>query len=219
MTSQPTAVRPAIFFLLACLLAIAVYFPGLSGDYVFDDMQNLLNNTRLPMKELNLENLEAASFSSHAGRLKRPVSMFTFALNRYFFGVNPLPWKIINLAVHLLTGVALFWLASLIMKHYRRHCETSLPRAAECWLPLAVCAIWLVHPLNLTSVLYIVQRMTSLMALFTVLGLCFYIVGRSRLLERRSGWPWIFTGLFGFGALALLSKENGVLLPGYMFIL
>ena len=219
MTSQPPAVRPAIYFLLACLLAIAVYFPGLSGDYVFDDMQNLLKNTRLPIKELNLENLQAASFSSHSGRLKRPVSMFTFALNRYFFGVNPLPWKIINLAVHLLTGLALFWLAGLIMKQYRRHCETSLPRAAETWLPLAVCAIWLVHPLNLTSVLYIVQRMTSLTALFTVLGLCFYMVGRSRLLERRSGWPWIFTGLFGFGGLALLSKENGVLLPGYMFIL
>ena len=62
MTSQPPAVRPAIYFLLACLLAIAVYFPGLSGDYVFDDMQNLLKNTRLPIKELNLENLQAASF-------------------------------------------------------------------------------------------------------------------------------------------------------------
>ena len=219
MTSQPTAVRPTIYFLLACLLAIAVYFPGLSGDYVFDDMQNLLSNTRLPMKELTLDNLQAASFSSHSGQLKRPVSMATFALNHYFFGANPFSYKVINLMVHLMTGMALFWLATLIVKHYRRHCEPSLPPAVETWLPLAVCAIWLVHPLNLTSVLYIVQRMTSLMALFTVLGLCCYMIGRSRLLERRSGWPWILTGLFGFGGLAVFSKENGVLLTGYMFIM
>ena len=39
---------------------------------------NFIKNTRLPIKELNLENLQAASFSSHSGRLKRPVSMFTF---------------------------------------------------------------------------------------------------------------------------------------------
>jgi hypothetical protein len=212
-------VRPAIYLVLACLLAVAVYFPGLSGDYVFDDMQNLLTNPRLPMKELNLETLQAASFSSSSGRLKRPVSMFTFALNRYFFGVSPWSYKIINLLIHLMTGVALYWLGTLIMKSYRRLSDPSLSPATETWLPLAICTIWLVHPLNLTGVLYIVQRMTSLTALFTVLGLCCYMVGRSRLLDRQSGWPWIFAGLFGFGGLALLSKENGVLLPCYMFVL
>jgi hypothetical protein len=219
MTRQIAPVRPAIYLLLACLLTVAAYFPGLSGDYVFDDMQNLLTNPRLPIKELNLETLQAACFSSSSGQLKRPVSMFTFALNRYFFGVNPWSYKVINLLIHLLTGVALYWLATLIMKNYRRFSDPSLSPAMETWLPLAICSIWLVHPLNLTSVLYIVQRMTSLTALFTVLGLCCYMIGRSRLLDRRSGWPWIFAGLFGFGGLALFSKENGILLPCYMFVL
>lgn len=203
----------------ACLLAIAVYYPGLSGDYVFDDMHNLLSNPRLSMKELNLETLQAASFSSSSGRLKRPVSMFTFALNRYFFDINPWSYKVINLLVHLLTGLALYGLGRLIMKNYRRFSDPSLSPAIETWLPFVICCLWLVHPLNLTSVLYIVQRMTSLTALFTVLGLCCYLAGRSRLLDRKSGWPWIFAGLFGFGGLAVLSKENGILLPGYMFIL
>ncbi|MEN8109147.1 MAG: hypothetical protein ABFS22_14230, partial [Pseudomonadota bacterium] len=208
-----------IYLLLAGLLAVAAYFPGLSGDYAFDDMQNLLSNPRLSMKELDLETLQTASFSSGAGKLKRPVSMFTFALNRYWFGINPWSYKVINLAIHLLTGIALFWLATLMLRQYRRLDNASLSPRAETWLPVIITAVWLVHPLNLTSVLYIVQRMTSLAALFTVLGLCCYVLGRSRLLENRRGWPWIFAGLFGFGGLAVFSKENGILLPGYMFII
>jgi hypothetical protein len=211
--------RPAVYLLLATLLATAVYFPGLSGDYVFDDMQNLLGNPRLPMTELSLETLQTASFSSSAGRLQRPLSMSTFALNRYFFGIDPWSYKVINLLVHLLTGAALYWLAALIVRSYRRHSDPSLSPAIETWLPLVLCCLWLVHPLNLTGVLYIVQRMTSLAALFTVLGLCCYLVGRNRLLAGRPGWRWIFAGLFGFGGLAVLSKENGILLPGYMFVL
>jgi hypothetical protein len=219
MTKQSTATRTSLYFLLACLLAVIVYYPGLSGDYAFDDIHNLVTNPRLEMRELNLDTLQTASFSSGAGKLKRPVSMFTFALNRYFFGVNPWSYKVINLSIHLLTGLALYWLARLLVTSHRRLNDPSLPAAAEVWLPLAVCALWLVHPLNLTGVLYVVQRMTSLAALFTVLGLCFYLVGRRRLLEGRSGWPWIFGGLLGLGSLAVLSKENGILLPGYMLVI
>jgi hypothetical protein len=208
-----------VYFLPICLLAVVAYFPGLSGDYAFDDMQNLLSNPRLDIKELNLETVQAASFSSGAGPLKRPVSMFTFAMNRYYFGIEPWSYKVMNLAIHLLTGLALLWLATLIIRTHKQLNDTALPATTIFWLPIIVTAIWLVHPLNLTSVLYIVQRMTSLAALFTVLGLCCYLIGRNRLLENRSGWPWIFSGLTLFGGLAVLSKENGILLPCYMFVI
>ena len=219
MARLRTSSGPLICLLLGVLLTVIAYYPGLSGDYTFDDMHNLVTNPRLGMKELNLETLQTASFSSGAGKLKRPVSMFTFALNRYYFGIDPLSYKVTNLAIHLLTGIALFWLATLIIRQYRRMSGTSLSSAAELWIPVSITAIWLVHPLNLTSVLYIVQRMTSLTALFTVLGLCGYIIGRSQLLDNRNGWPWIFTGLLGFGGLAVFSKENGILLPCYMFVI
>jgi tetratricopeptide (TPR) repeat protein len=69
----------------------------------------------------------------------------------------------------------------------------------------------------LTSVLYVVQRMTSLSATFTLLGLGFYVWGRLRHGAGRKGWALIFTGTFVFGLLAVLSKENGALLPVYAF--
>lgn len=212
--------NPAILlFLLFCLLAIGVYLPGLPGDYMFDDMSNVLRNDRLELETLDLESLKGATLSSGSGQLRRPVSMLSFALNRYFFGINPYSYKVVNLAIHLLTGLALFLLARLILRSYRRPHHPALPAAADYWLPALVCGIWLVHPLNLTSVLYIVQRMTSLAALFTVCGLCLYVVGRNRMLDGRTGLPVILTGLLVCGGLAVLSKENGALLPLYMLVL
>jgi hypothetical protein len=214
-----TCAKPNLLFIFLCLLTVAVYYPGLSGDYMFDDMQNLLLNNRLELDSLDLTSLQAASFSSGSGTLRRPVSMASFALNRYFFGIAPYSHKVINLAIHVLTGISLLLLGRLILKSYREYRNPGLSPAAITWLPVIVSGLWLVHPLNLTSVLYIVQRMTSLAALFTVLGLCCYTLGRHRQLKGRPGWAWIFTGLFVFGGLAVLSKENGALLPLYMLVL
>ncbi|MBW2208797.1 MAG: hypothetical protein JRG79_17990, partial [Deltaproteobacteria bacterium] len=212
--------RSSWILLLAGLLTVIVYFPGLYGDYVFDDMPNLLDNKRLDMEVLDYDSLRSATLSSNAGPLRRPVSMLSFALNRYFFGIHPFSHKVINLAIHLLTGLALFILGRLLVKAYQR--QSHGPRLTENtvrWLPLVITSLWLVHPLNLTSVLYIIQRMTSLAALFTVCGLCTYVAGRLRLLAGKPGRLLILAGFLVFGALAVFSKESGVLLALFMFII
>lgn len=210
-------------FLLAglCLLTVLVYFPGLSGDYMFDDMPNLLQNSRLQVDTLDMESLVSAAYSSGSGLLRRPVSMATFAINRYFFDVDPWSYKVVNLAIHLLTGLLIFLLCRLLVNSYLRQQNTSLSDRAAFWLPLVVSGLWLVHPLNLTPVLYIVQRMTSLAALFTVGGLCMYTLGRQHMLDgnRSTGIGYIITGLVFFGGLAVLSKETGFLLPLYMLVI
>jgi len=177
-----------------------VYFPGLYGDYVFDDMPNLLDNKRLDMEVLDYDSLKSATLSSNSGPLRRPVSMLSFALNRHFFGIHPFSHKVINLGIHLLTGLALFILGRLLINAYQR--QSCGPR-----------------PLNLTSVLYIIQRMTSLAALFTVCGLCTFVAGRLRLLAGKPGRLLILSGFLVFGALAAFSKESGVLLVLFMFVI
>ena len=153
--------------MLVCALTAAIYLPGLSGDYIFDDLPNLLNNKRLQLDTLDMESLQGAALSSGAGTLRRPISMASFALNRYFFGVSPYSYKTVNLIIHLLTGLSLYLLSRLLVKAYRTSHKSDLSDAAAAWLPVVVSGLWLVHPLNLTSVLYIVQRMTSLATLFT----------------------------------------------------
>jgi hypothetical protein len=212
-------ISPGWLFALLCLLTIAIYWPGLSGDYMFDDQPNLLNNPRLEMHTLGVQELAGAAFSSDSGPLRRPVSMASFALNRYFFGIAPYSFKVVNFCIHLLTGLGLWWLGSLVVRSHSRAREPALAAGARRWLPPLAAALWLVHPLNLSTVLYIVQRMTELAALFTVFGLCLYLVGRLRMQSGRSGLPHVLTGLLLCGGLAIFSKENGVLLPVYMLVL
>jgi tetratricopeptide (TPR) repeat protein len=217
---KPVIKQPAAWLLLViCALTVCVYYPGLSGDYMFDDTGNLLDNTSLEIQSLDLDTLGKAAFSARSGVLRRPVSMASFALNRYFFGIHPFSHKAINLGIHLATGLLLFLLCRMLVDSYRQHHNPELTARSAFWLPLIVTGLWLVHPLNLTSVLYIVQRMTSLSALFTVAGLCLYVIGRRRMLAGRHGMAWLLVGLFGCGGLAILSKETGVLLPVYMLVI
>ncbi len=70
--------------------------------------------------------------------------------------------------------------------------------------PLAVAALWALHPINLMAVLLIVQRMESLGHLFVFAGLWLYAATRMRQLTRKpGGWPALLTALFGFTAVGI----------------
>ncbi|MHB8347822.1 MAG: hypothetical protein ACYDHM_11685 [Acidiferrobacterales bacterium] len=209
----------AFVFIAMVVLAVVAYYPGLSGGFVFDDFPNILNNAQLQIHRLTWQSLWSASLSSQAGILRRPISMLTFALNYYFFGIKPFSFKLVNLIIHLANGIGLFILGSQVLNVYRQIHRPALSERQTFWIALSASAAWLLHPLNFTGVMYVVQRMTSLSTLFTIAGLCFYLWGRWRLWNRRKGLGLMLTGVVGFGLLALLSKESGALLPVYMLVI
>ena len=221
-TKAVIPMRPATRFALLCLLlalAAACYWPGLYGGFLFDDWVNIEANPYLRMSSFNLQALWQAGMSGAAGPLHRPLSLMSFALNQYFGGAAPFGFKAVNLAIHLVNGLGVFWLCRLLLWHYRRRAQPPLDEAAVYWISLATAALWLLHPLGLTSVLYVVQRMTSLSALFTLFGMVVYLTGRKRQLERRrGGGALLLLAVFGFTTLAALCKENGLLLPAYLLV-
>ena len=155
-------------FLLAVVLVVGtvVYIPGLTGDFVFDDAGNLLINDHLRIEHLDFSSLRAAAFSGDAGPLRRPISMLSFALNYYFTGFNPFYFKLVNLGIHLLNGVSLYLFISLLLRALPKAIDDAAASARHRFLAVSVTAAWLLHPLALTSVLYVVQRMNSLSVLF-----------------------------------------------------
>lgn len=83
-----------------------------------------------------------------------------------------------------------------------------------------VTAAWLLAPINLTGVLYVIQRMESLAALFMLAGLLAYVGGRERMRRGQAGGtPLIWLGLAGGSALGILAKESAALLPLYAVLL
>lgn len=208
------------FALLSGLLVtLAVYFPGFSGGFLLDDSSSILNNERLKISALSLSDLYQAALSGTGSAPGRPISMLSFALNYYYTGLSPLPFKITNAIIHLINGIGIFFLTYLLFSAYRKAIQPSLTLGYLKLISFLIFFAWLLHPLNLTTVLYIVQRMTSLSALFFIWGLILYLHGRMGLYEGKKGVGLIFISLFLFGPLALLSKENGALLPAFMLII
>ncbi|MDH4215283.1 MAG: tetratricopeptide repeat protein [Gallionella sp.] len=209
---------PFFFLAVALFAAFLVYRPGLSGPFLFDDGPNIIRNDRLAIHELSPAALKQAAFSGFSGPLLRPLSMMSFALNSFATGLDPYYFKLTNLAIHLVNGVGVFVLTWLLLGFYRKRFEPDLSIVHVQWVSLAVATAWLLHPFNLTSVLYVVQRMNSLSALFSIWGLALFLRGRTRLYEGRNGWLAMLAALMLLTPMAAFSKENGILLPLLMLV-
>lgn len=207
-------------FLGALLFTLLIFLPGLGGGFEFDDIANIIANPHLKLEGLTLFSLRDAAFSGFAGPLGRPLSMLSFALNYYFTGFDPFYFKLTNLIIHLLAGLGVYVLSRRLLAQIRRSGESALTDDRAAWMALAITAAWLWHPLNLTSVLYVVQRMASLSGLFAFWALALYVMGRIQINEGnlRAGIWRIVVGAVLFGGLSMLSKENGALVPFYMLV-
>ena len=197
-------------------VTIFAYYPGLSGGFEFDDQANIIKNSELKKIDgLNASDIWQAMWSSDSGTLKRPLAMATFALQIAMTGFDPYPMKIVNLAIHWLTGVFLFYLSFFLFSHLSINRKFSLSING-----LSMCASlsWLAHPLNLTSVSYIIQRMNSLSVLFTVLAILIYVKERCRQQTNKRQWLWPILQVIACGLLGLSTKENAILLPIYLLI-
>lgn len=212
--------------LIAALIVTAlVYAPGLAGGYVFDDYPNIVDNAGIHVAHSTLANWANAAWSSPSSEFRRPLASLTFALNWYFSGGNPEPMKATNLGIHLLNGVLLFFMLRELLRAWRARCgESAIDETAALRLALAVTAGWLLLPINLMGVLYVVQRMESLCQVFVLAGLGIYLRGRHRMLiatdlrGERKGFVCATAGLILGTGLGLLSKESAVLLPVYAFL-
>ena len=210
--------------ILVLLLAVSgvtflAYKPGLSGPFVFDDIPNLVENRALHIDSLSLETVLDAIHAVRSGPFGRPVAYASFALNYYFFGSESFSFKLTNVTIHLVNGILIFMFTGLCLRGYRHVHRQTLSKQSIRWIALTVASLWMLHPLALTSVLYIVQRMASLSALFTLLSLCFYVRGRLTQFIGGSGLSQILLSLIICTPLALFSKENAILIPLFVLLI
>lgn len=205
---------------LATLAAVALaYTPGLTGDFMFDDIPNILANPFLRLHSLSPNDLLASAFSLRSGLLYRPLSMLSFAFNEYWFGPGPYSFKLTNVVIHLINALLVLWFSKRLLGLCRKHYQFQWTDAQIRWTAAIIAAAWALHPLNLTAVLYVVQRMTSLAALVTLAGMLAYIFGRERSQSGRTGWPLVWLLSPFFGVVGLFCKEDAALLPLYLLII
>lgn len=195
------------------VMAMLIYFPGLSGPYLLDDAENIANNEALALEAIEPASLWRAMQSNDSGPLRRPLATVTFALNHYLAGGfdNTFPFKLTNLVIHITNGALLLFLTILILRC--TDAGRKLSASEQIGIAALTAILWSVHPIQLTNILYVVQRMNSLSALFVILGLMMFVWGRQQHEGATSKGLWFMgAGVFFGTLLGIGSKENAVLL-------
>jgi hypothetical protein len=198
---------------LGVLLTVAVYGPGLSGGWIFDDFPNIVDNPGVHPSSSDLPSLINALLSSPSSDFKRPLASLSFAINFLIAGLDPYPMKVTNLVIHLINGLLLFLLLRAVVRTDYRRGQPGADRLAA-----LIATTWMLLPINLTAVLYVVQRMESMANLFVLLGLLAYVHGRLRMLAGRTGLALCVAGVLLGTGIGMLAKETAVMLPVYAFL-
>lgn len=203
------------YFIFISLLAltVVVYYPGLTNHFDFDDFPNIVDNQLLHVKNPSISNFWQAAWSGNSSSFGRPLAYLSFSINSHFSGLDAQAMKVTNLVIHLLVGILLFFLSRLLLNHI--NLSKKLKFNVN-FISALACGVWLLHPLNLTSVLYVVQRMTSLCALFSVCAMLCYTYFRIRQTKHKGQWLPLIISTSLFALLSFLAKENAVLLIFYI---
>ncbi|MGK0379113.1 MAG: tetratricopeptide (TPR) repeat protein [Patiriisocius sp.] len=204
-----------IVFLYVFLgVTAAIYWLGASGPFLLDDFHNLQSLGNYG-GVTSWEDAKRFIFGNGSGPMGRSVSMATFLLNDFTWPVYSVAsFKLTNLALHLCVGLVLLLVLRRLLAQ-----EFKLERSVVELLSLLVFAFWLTHPIHVSTVLYVVQRMAILSSFFSLLAFLFYLQFRFSLKNRIVPSSVLNTCLFiVFFLLAIFSKENALLLIPFIYI-
>ena len=185
------------------LLTVFVYWNSLGNDFVFDD-QVLTENP-------NLLKIHTLSEAAGAGLGWRPLLFFTYGLNYYWSGLNPYSYHAVNLLLHVINVVLVYF---IIREVVRVLDETERDSA---WAAFAGAAIFSVHPLLSSAVSYIAGRSSVLCAVFYFLAVLFFLKLLDAGMKRRLYLSAVYAALtLASGLLAWQSKQEAITLPVFL---
>lgn len=201
--------KSTLLFLTLLVVAIfLVYYPSLFVPFYLDDRESILTNVSVHSPTLDL-------LVNGQDRM-RIIGYFTLWLNYQMGGVEPFGYHLVNIALHTLNSLLVYVLASLLIRHFSPKANSAVEQREQntrngLWA-LAIAAIWALHPLNSQAVTYVVQRLASIVTIFYLLTIIFYIQARKQTKPVKIGIYALLT--IGCIVAGLHAKQNivGVIL-------
>ncbi|MCI5135634.1 MAG: hypothetical protein D3920_11295, partial [Candidatus Electrothrix sp. AW2] len=197
--------RLFFFIVTICLLSYSNTF---HASWHLDDTFNIISNKKIHLSSLSLpeiNNALRAHPTSSKNTLYRPLACLSLALNWYISQDNVFSYHIVNLAIHILTAWFLFLTIQLLLKN---HYQKKHPSQFYLTAALLGALFWALAPIQTQAVTYIVQRMASMAAMFSVLTIYAYL--RGRIASKKNIYWFLLCLISSFAALGC--KENTILL-------
>lgn len=183
-------------------LAILAYLISLNFPFLLDDVPFLVENSTIRHLIPDWRDY------LHGGPTRldiRPVADLTFRINYQTSQLNVWSYHLFNILIHAANGCLLFLVLQKLFS--LRRPEARFGEGAETVLSAIIAAIWVVHPLQVNAVTYIIQRWESLAALFYLASLYGFLRWR---VAGEQNWKWI---CLACAYAAVGSKESAVSLP------
>lgn len=199
------------FSLILIVAGFIIYSNTLNVPFYFDDYDSIIDNPAI--KNLN-------SFFHYNGIYDlmhtRFFSYLTFALNFHFSGLNVTGYHITNILIHLCSSLFVLLLVKEILNSSA--IKDEFTGKEKFFIAALSASIFLFHPVQTQAVTYLVQRMSSLAALFYIASIYFYLRGRnlynaesSNSVKIKSLFHFILAVISFF--LSLFSKEIAATIP------
>lgn len=183
------------FLLILIIVGFLVYFNSLFNGFVWDDEEQVLNNTlvhsfsNLPAF-FSSSTFNSGGAGSMGGLYYKPLMTTSFSMLYTLFGPNPFFFHLFQLIFHLGNGILVF-----LIFHYLLKKE---------FLAFFLALIFLIHPINTEAVVYISDLQDILFFFFGTLALLWVIKNKLKTFNE------IFLVSL-FLLLSFLSKETGFL--------
>ncbi len=232
-----------IALLFMAVLTFIVYSNTFNAPFVLDDYVLITNNPHVRLTDLTMEGLMRSGFNSTSAR---PFAMISFAFNYYFHTYKLMGYHLVNIFIHITTGILFYFLIKTTLSEFKAQSSKLKAKNLEAqqqstlnptFIAFFAALIWLVHPVQIQSVTYIIQRMNSMAAMFYVLSLLLYAKGRivhiqevnNSQLATHNSQPvanlrfhmrstLCYTGSLFAGIVALGSKEIAATLPFFILL-
>lgn len=188
---------------LLFFVSIISYVNILSGDFIWDDHCLIVNNSIIKqwhnLGRIFFSEIHQNTFTNYY----RPIQIFSYKIDYIFFGLNPAGYHFVNIFLHAIAGILLFYFLTYLIRHY--------------FLSLATTLFFLAHPINVSAVAYISGRADLLAAIFVFSSFLFYLKTFSfdschgSFLSRKN--ISYYAGSLCMFIFALLTKEVAIALP------
>ena len=187
-----------IIYVALIVVTLAVFGQVHQFDFVNIDDDKYVTENSYVQSGITLNGVLWAFSTTHA-EYWHPLTWLSLMFDYQLFGLNAGGYHVINLIIHIMSTLLLFWLFNRM--------------TGEIWKSVFVAALFALHPLRVESVVWVAKRRDVLCVFFWMLTLCLYFYYTQKPVIKR-----YLLVIFSF-ILALLSKPMVITLPLVMILL
>jgi len=203
--------KQSLFLILIIFgVGILIYSNTLNSPFQLDEGLYIIQNPIIKDFQYFLEPSKANNLGNIYHQFKgRYIGFLTFALNYSIHGFSVTGYHIINISIHLISALMVYFLVSMTFK--TPFLMNLKMKEDSTYIAFFTALIFVSHPVQTEAINYIFQRLASLAALFYITTLVLYI--KSRLtISRIKRYIYFILSIMS-SVIAMKTKENTFTIP------